>query len=150
MFKYNKRFLKEVNMKKLLLITFSVIILFLFFGCGQEVNVTVYNATGIMSATGEWIAININSESNDNWFLPSTYAKNDTECDKNNSLTIKLKENSTISVGANGQRYDLSQSPPVLTDFKVPVSTATIYGGFPDPPSWYAAVNMESVLIYKK
>jgi len=150
MIKYIKTFLKEEDMKKLLLIIFSVIILFLLFGCGQEVNVTVYNATGIPVVAGEWIAINIHSENNDNWFLPTTYAKNDTECDKNNSLTIKLKENSTISVGANGKYYDLSQPTPVLTDLTVPVSTATVYGGFPDPPAWYAAVNMKSVLIYKK
>lgn len=135
-------------MKKIQLLTF-VLIIFLFFGCGQEVNVTVYNATGINSSYG-WIAINIHSEDNDNWFLPTDFAKNDSECNETNSLTIKLKENKTISVAANGQYYDLSQPTPVLTNFEVEKSTATIYGGFPDAPHWYAAVNKESVIIYKK
>ncbi len=136
-------------MKKItVLIIFSSIILF-FYGCGQDLNVTVYNATGINSSIG-WIAININSENNDNWFTPTDYANNDSECDANNSITIKLKENSNISVNANGQYYDLSQPTPVLTKFEVPAATATIYGGFPEPPHWYAAVNLESVIIYKK
>ncbi len=136
-------------MGKKLVFSLCLFIIFLFYGCGQELNVTVYNATGINSSYG-WVAININSENNNNWFLPTEYAKNDSECNEKNSLTIKLKENNTIKVAANGQYYDMSQPTPVLTDFEVPESTATVYGGFPDPPRWYAAVNKESVIIYKK
>ncbi len=136
-------------MKKITILFIVSLMIFFFYGCGQDVNVTVYNSTGINSSTG-WIAINVNSENNDNWFEPTDYANNDSDCGPDNSITIKIKENSTIKVTANGYYYDYSQPTPVLTSFEVQTSTATIYGGFPEPPNWYASVNLESVIIYKK
>jgi hypothetical protein len=139
-----------VNKTKNLLSLIAISSIILFTGCGQDLNLTVYNATGLQYPYA-WMAINVNSENNDNWFEPTQYCDNDTQVNEFNSLTIKLKENSSINIGGNGVTYeDDGSGGTTTTDFTLPKGQATLYGGFPDAPEWFAAVNLESVTIYKK
>ena len=128
------------------LITISLAVIFIFSGCGQDVNLTVYNATGITSASG-WLAISVKSEYNSDWFFPTSYAANETYCSPSNSYTVKLKENTSVTVGGNGIVYDGEGGESEIT---LPIGNVLLYGGLTGAPAWYAAVNLESVVFYKK
>ncbi len=123
----------------------------LFCGCGQELNVTVYNASGISSYSEQYVLIELRSDHVDMWQTVDTYAKNESEIDENNSFTVKLKENDTIYVEAEGEYYvEDSAGNTSLVEFDTGISSATIYGGFMEAPSWYAACYKDGVTIYKK
>ncbi len=139
-------------MKKAVVASIIVIFMLLFSGCGQELKITVYNATGYSTASSGWVAINAHSESFDQWILPTTYAVSDAYCDANNSYTFTAKENDTIEIGGNGAEYTFDSTGNVIgqNPFTLPNGTKTIYGDFLSTPTWYAAVNMESIIFYKK
>ncbi len=123
----------------------------LFCGCGQELDVTVYNASGISSYAEQYVLIELRSGHVDMWKNADTYAKNESEIDENNSFTVKLKENDTIYVEAEGQYYvEDSGGNTSLVEFDTGTFSTTIYGGFLEAPSWYAACYKDSVTIYKK
>lgn len=134
-------------------ITVSVVLLlslFIMSGCGQEMDVTVYNATGI-SSSGGWLAINVHAPGNDQWVLPIDYALSDEECDSTNSFTFKAKENDNIEIGGNGATFVDDGSGNISEqEFTLPEGEKIIYGEFLATPHWYAAVNMESIVFYKK
>ncbi len=136
-------------MKKFLLIAVIISAIFLFSGCGQEMDVTVYNAVPLWGA--QWIAINGHTEHHDQWFWPYDYARKYDECDNSNSVTFKGKENENLNVCANGQIYEIDAGGNTsLADFSVPVASQLLYGGFLETAHWYAEVNLTSVIIYKK
>lgn len=132
--------------KTSIMLIISAISIFLFAGCGQDVNLTVYNATGITSASGT-LAISVKSDSNSDWFFPTSYAANETYCSPSNSYTVKLKENTTVTVGGNGVIFQEGGGESEIT---LPIGTVLLYGGLTGAPAWYAAVNLESVVFYKK
>lgn len=134
-------------MKKIITVVLTALIAsFIFTGCGQDLNLTVYNATGITSATGA-LAISIKSDYNSNWFFPTSYAADETYCTPSNSYTVKLKENTEVTVGGNGVLYEEEGGE---SEFTLPIGTVLLYGGLTSAPAWYASVNMESVVFYTK
>lgn len=135
-------------MKKASVIILAAIISsFLFTGCGQDLNLTVYNSTGVSAATG-WVAINVASENNNNWFFPTTYALDESQCTSSNSTTLKLKENTTVTISGNGINF--GEGDGADTSFTLPTGEVTLYGGLTGVPAWYASVNMNTVVFYKK
>jgi len=112
-------------MKKAAFLCGALIIL-LFTGCGQDLNAVAYNSTCITYTAG-WVAVNAHSE-----------------------ITDKAKENETINIDSNGLTYDDPGDTSSYTTFTLPTGSQTLYGGFLKTPDWYAAVNMESVIIYRK
>lgn len=129
------------------IIVFTVVSMFLFSGYAQDLNLTVYNSTGVTAATG-WVAINVSSDKNNNWFFPTTTAADETQCTSSNSTTLKFKENTTVTVLGNGVHF--GPSGGANTTFTLPTGTVTLYGGLTGAPDWYASVNMDTVVFYKK
>jgi uncharacterized protein YceK len=136
-------------MKKIALIIIVLTVGFILSGCGQTLNFTVYNATGVTNYGGGWVAIDIDSEGQAQWLLATGTALTETDCNSTNSLSVKVKENDTVSIGGNGE-YSTDGTPATLTTFTLPKGQKTVYGGFLDQPAWYAAVNMDSVIFYTK
>lgn len=144
-------------MKKLLLITAILSVVFLFSGCGQEMDVTIYNTSGVTySGIGDQTYIQItadisNLDGTNITFFPSGVALTDSECDATNSYTITGKENETLHLYAKGYRYNVDSSGnTTLVDFYVDPVNKILYGSFLEAPRWYAAVFTNSIVIYKK
>ena len=137
-------------MKKTAIILAMFLSVFIMTGCGQEMDVTIYNATGINSTNG-WIAINAHTQANDEWILPTNYATSDEDCDSTNSFTYKVKENDILEIGGNGVLYIDDGSGNISeSEFTLPTGEKTLYGDLLSTPHWYAAVNMDSIVFYKK
>ena len=136
-------------MKKTALIIFSLLILFIISGCGQQMDVTVYNANPMYGA--EWIAINAHTTGHDQWLDPTGFADQASECDSTNSMTFKGNENEPLAVSANGMMYNTdANGNTTLVAFSVPVTSQTLYSEFLSQPHWYAEVNLQSVIFFKK
>ncbi len=142
--------------KSLFLIGTILIFIFLFSGCGQNIQVTVWNNSGIVPYySGEWIDATISSNTGvtrSQEFLETavnTTGSTDVPLDNNNSFTVTLKENANITVTDNGYYYANGVSTTTAIQFSNTASQ-TIYGGFPDSPHWYAACFLNSVIIYKQ
>lgn len=139
-------------MKKFLFLAAIIPAIFLFSGCGQEMDVTVYNATGITSANGS-IAINGHTDKVDMWGTPSTYALSADDVNSTNSISFKAKESDTLSVSANGYictAVDATGMCTAVQSFYVGPSEQVIYGSFMEDAHWYAAINMGSIVFFKK
>jgi uncharacterized protein YxeA len=139
-------------MKKMFYLITIIVIILLTSGCGNDLKVTVYNATGLVQFQQQYIALNAHTEHHDQWFDAETTAGSADDLDSTNSFSFTAKENDTLTVGANGQKYpDTSgNTAEAVVAFQIPVSTQVLYGGFLDNPNWYAAVNLQSVIIYRK
>lgn len=138
-------------MKKIVFIPAIISVVILLSGCGNDLKVTVYNASGVVSVGLQYIAIDANTGAHDQWFVATDTATSSDNIDSNNSFVFTAKENDTLNVSANGQKYDSTgNTANGVTAFQVPASTQVLYGGFLDNPQWYAAVNLQSVVIYKK
>src|ERR1035437_86921 len=122
--------------------------IFFISGCGQQVDISVYNSTAIFGA--EWVAINTHTEHHDQWFWPNSYATRAEDCDSTNSITFKAPESDTLIVSANGQMYASGVTASGLANFNVPSSSQLIYGGLLEDTHWYGEVNLTSVIFYKK
>ena len=88
-------------MKKSLAAIALILSLFVFNGCGQQMTATVYNANPISGL--EWVAIDANTNGNDQIFYPTSYAGNSDACNSTNSVTFNIQENQTLTVSANGE-----------------------------------------------
>lgn len=139
-------------MKKLFaVLALATIVSFILSGCGQDLNVTVYNATGITYPYTGWVAIEAHTEGNSQWLDAVSSCNDETGVDQYNSMTFRVKENSTLEIGGNGEQWETdSNGDLVKTPITLPTGSATLYGGFPDAPEWFASVNLDSVVIYKK
>ena len=122
--------------------------IFFISGCGQQVDITVYNDNPIFGA--EWVAINTHSEHNDQTFWPNSFATRAEDCDSTNSITFKAPENDTLIVSANGQLYASGVTSSSLTAFSISPVSQLIYGGLFEDTHWYGEVNLTSVIFYKK
>ncbi|MCE5299691.1 MAG: lipoprotein [Spirochaetia bacterium] len=137
-------------MKKIKSIIPAIVLTAMLSGCSQEIKVTVYNATGVTSDNG-WIAMNADTGSHNEWFEATSAAYSEADVDETNSFSFTAKENDTLTVQANGQYYTVASGGGVTTtDFDIPSSTQVLYGEFLGDPQWFASVNMESVVIFKK
>ena len=137
-------------MKNIIIILALTVSGLLLSGCGQDLDVTVYNATGITSASG-WVAIDANTNDSAQWIEPTGTALSDINCDATNSFTYKAKENATLNIGGNGQYATVDSLGAVtMHSFTLPNGTQILYGDLLSTPHWYAAVNMQSVIFYKK
>jgi hypothetical protein len=117
--------------------------------CGNNLSITVYNAIPLYGV--EWAAINGHTEHHDQWFYPLNFAQTSDACDATNSVTFESPEGDTLHVGANGKIYTVDATGnTTLSDFSVSDTTQLLYGGFLDQPHWYAEVNLQSVIIFKK
>ena len=137
--------------KKLKLLLLLIMLIFLY-GCGQEVNVTVYNHSGVTPYVDQYIGITASWENGGSRsFFPTDSASSDSEINENNSISFKVKENSQLSVNAWGQYYETDACGNTsLVSIDLGPEVVTVYGGFPDPPSWYVAVFLNEIFIYKK
>ncbi len=126
--------------------------LFLFTGCGQDLNVTVINRSSISwNGSGDYIWINVNTERFNKSFLPTESAMDDKDINSNNSFSFKAKENDTITINTNGKMYQVDgDGNTTLVDFESKIATATLFGGFPDAPDWYAGCYYNEIIIYRK
>jgi len=144
-------------MKKFLILFLTAFIFsILFAGCGQNVQVTVWNNSGVVPIyAGQWLAGTLASNTGQNrtqTFLESAdniTDASDVALDDYNSFTVTLKENANITVTDNGYYYANGVTGSGATAFSNTASQ-TIYGGFPDAPHWYAACYINSVVIYKQ
>jgi hypothetical protein len=134
-------------MKKSIAAILLVFSIFVFSGCGQQMTATVYSAIPLTGL--EWAAVDANTDGNDQWFWPTSFAKNSDQCNSTNSVTFNIKENQTLTVSANGQVItDVSTNS--LTAFSISPTAQVVYGDFLSTPHWYAEVNLASVIFYKK
>ncbi|HDQ25607.1 MAG TPA: hypothetical protein ENN43_02545 [bacterium] len=137
-------------MKKAGIILLSVFIAVMAAGCGQEMNLTVYNSTGIVSGGEQYVVLHASWDGGQKWYPTSTHALDDSYVNEKNSFTVKVKEHDTVRVSAEGAYY---KDETTLVTFDLDSKgdfTQVVYGGFLEAPSWYAAVNLESVVFYKK
>ena len=134
-------------MKKSIAAITAILAILIFTGCGQQMTATVYSAIPVYGL--EWVAVNANTNGNDQWFAPTSYANNSDGCNSTNSVTFNIQENQTLTVSANGQAY-LDASSNSLTAFSVSPTAQVVYGEFLSTPHWYAEVNLASVIFYKK
>jgi hypothetical protein len=136
-------------MKKFLLIAAIFAFILMFYGCGQNLDITVYNAVPVAGA--QWIMINGHTEHHDQWMGPTSFADKSDECDNTNSMSFQSPENDTLHVAANGERYVIdSTGNTTIQSYTVPDTTQVLYGGLLEQPHWYAEVNLTSVIIFKK
>jgi len=125
--------------------------LFILTGCGQDLNVTILNRSGISNHGYSWISIHAHTERFNKTLIPDGYAASDEDITPGNSYSFKAKENDTLQVNANGQTAEVDSDGNVTyTDFVVETQSATLFGGFPDSPDWFAAVYLNEVIIYRK
>jgi hypothetical protein len=138
-------------MKKIIIIL-SMPFIFLLSGCGQQLDVTVWNASGIESYANQWIAITANwSDGGNRNLYPYTSAVDENNLDATNSVSFKAPENSKLTVMCNGQYYTAdSTGNTTLTVFATDPYSQSLYGGFMDPGHWYAAAYKNAIVIYKK
>jgi len=139
-------------MKKVLFLTVMAAAMFILAGCGQDVNFTVYNHSGIVPSGNQYIGITVEADGTDSLsFFPTQNALSDSEITDGNSRVIKVKESKTVSVNAWGQVFVTGTEGELTTEsFEIGPQTAVVYGGFPSAPDWYAAVFMNEITIYKK
>jgi len=125
--------------------------IFLLSGCGQSLQVTVWNDSGVVpSLNGQWLAgtLTPNTGTTTSQVFLET-ATSDSSLDGNSSFTVTLKENANITVTDNGYYYPNGVTTSGATSF-MNTATQTIYGGFPNPPHWYASCFINAVVIYKQ
>jgi len=136
-------------MKRMVLLL--AVFLMIFAGCGQDVQFTVYNSTGINSASG-LIWLHMSSDSIEKWHSATTYADTIEQLDETNSFTVKIKENETVNVHVEGKVY-VRDSEGIVTgydEFSADSSPVTVFGGFPDAPRWFASANKESIIVFRR
>ncbi|MCX8093921.1 MAG: hypothetical protein N3E50_07150 [Candidatus Goldbacteria bacterium] len=134
------------------------IFLIFFYGCGQEFDVTIYNKSGIAYSGYTdltWIAISAgikNIDGTNTTFLPSGVAMSENDVNATNSITLRARENETLSVYANGYEYtyDGSGNTTGVSAFEIDTVEQVLYGEFLSEPHWYAAVYKDNIVIYKK
>ncbi|MCX7698135.1 MAG: hypothetical protein N2114_01550 [Candidatus Goldbacteria bacterium] len=134
------------------------IFLIFFYGCGQEFDVTIYNKSGIVYSGYNdvtWIAISAgikNIDGTNITFLPSGVAMSENDVNATNSITLRARENETLSVHANGYEYiyDGSGNTTGVSAFEIDTVEQVLYGEFLSEPRWYAAVYKDNIVIYKK
>ena len=138
-------------MRKIALFLASLIVVMILSGCGQDLTVTVYNHSGIVSYYNEWIVMNASTERYNGGITALRSTDFDTDVNDTNSFTFQAKENDTLAINANGQYYVTDSSGnTTLTTFTVSPVTQKLSGGFPDAPKWFAAVYLDNVVIYRK
>lgn len=141
-------------MKKIAALIMLLFAVLFIAGCGQDVEVTIYNASGVYGYANQYILIEARGDHLDQWKYAADVAHDDSELNEDNSFTVKMKENSTLEVEAEGQYYTVDGNGNTsLTKFNTNENgtfSATIYGGFPSAPKWYAACYKDGVTIYKK
>lgn len=136
-------------MKKLILSAVIIFVALLFYGCGQKVDVTVYN-TGWPIGGAQWLVTSAswNGGSMNQPFTGRAYDLSGLAA--NNSFTFEARENDNLVITANGQQYQIDTSGnTTLVDAEFNTGT-TLYGGFLDTAHWYAAVYMDAIVIYKQ
>jgi hypothetical protein len=138
-------------MKKLLLCAGIILSMSLFTGCGQDVNMTVYNHSGVVPYLGEYIGITADYEGGGAIsFLPTTSTLSDDGVTTDNSIVFKVKENKQVGIKAFGAYYVTDSSGNTSLAAISLTTTATVYGGFPTAPAWYAAVFVDGITVYHK
>jgi len=142
----------EGKMKKVLFLILAAVTAFVLSGCGQDVNVTVYNHSGVVPSGDQYIGITVEADGSDSLsFFPTENSLSDGEITEGSSRVLKVKEGKTVSVNAWGQYFVTGADDSLsLETFEVGPQTAVVYGGFPSAPDWYAAVFMNEITIYKK
>jgi hypothetical protein len=138
-------------MKKLLLYSGIISSLLLFSGCGQDVNMTVYNHSNVVPYLSEYIGITANYEGGGSIsFFPTTSASSDNGVTADNSVVFKVKENKQVDIKAFGQYYVTDSSGNTSLAAISLTTSATVYGGFPTAPAWYAAIFVDGITVYHK
>ena len=142
-------------MKKTAIIAIIFILfVFLFAGCGQKMDVTVYNTTGITQLAQQYVQMSawLDQDQGSNYTqIPTGDAKTEAYCDDTNSFTIKAKENQTLSVYSQGYYYQSDSSGNTsLVHFEDTTVTKTLTGGMLSTPHWYAAIYLNNIVIYEK
>ena len=90
-------------MKKYAVILIAVLAMILTAGCGQEMQVTVYNCGVNVSAADEWLHVIINWEDGGSAsFYPSSRALGESQISALNSYTFNVRENKEVTVEGGG------------------------------------------------
>ncbi|MFP4465902.1 MAG: hypothetical protein ACLFP1_02520 [Candidatus Goldiibacteriota bacterium] len=136
-------------MKQIVLLLGSII--FLFTGCGQDVQLTVYNSTNVTSANG-WVWLQMASDSIEQRHAATDNADTVEQLNESNSFTVKIKENEIVNVHIEGGVYTRDSEGTVTgsDEFEADSSPFTVFGGFPDAPRWFASANKESVIVFRR
>jgi len=125
-------------MKKLVLVAAILSVIFLFCGCGQELDFTVYNCGVNVGSPGEWLHVIIEWEDGgSSSFYPTSRALTLDDINLTNSYSFKVKEDSTVRItgGGIGIKAD-AVGVTTLASYSIGDTSQVVYGGFLETPHW--------------
>jgi hypothetical protein len=134
-------------MKKTILFAGMFASIFMFYGCGQELNLTVYNDTGILPTSETYCAARVEWEGGTQ---SHTFSGTGTDISASNSFTVQIKEGSEATVYGYGYYYEEDSGGRTTVASYLQTGVQSVYGGYLEAPNWYACLYMDKVLIYKK
>lgn len=134
-------------MKKAAIIIALIAAMLIFSGCGQDINLTIYNDTGITPGAETYCGARVEWEQGTTAKL---FSGSGNDITSSNSFVVQVKEGYDVTVIGYGVYYVEDASGNTSLASYVESSTATVYGGYLEANNWYACLYMDKVLIYKK
>lgn len=137
-------------MKKIAIIAATAAVLSFFCGCGgQDINMTVYNDTGILPTAETYCGARVEW---DKGTTAQLFSGSGNDVTSSNSFTVQVKEGYSVKVIGYGTYYtviDAAVGNTKLASY-AQTATASVYGGYMEAANWYACLYLDKVLIYKK
>lgn len=134
-------------MKKILAFSIFLFSAVLFSGCGQDINLTVYNDTGIVPGSETYCGARVewNNGTEAHLFSGSGNSISDS-----NSFSVTVKEGYDVTVIGYGWYIVSDSSGNTSAASYEQSASANVYGSYLDSKKWYACLYMDKVLIYNK
>ncbi len=134
-------------MKKTLFAMTAIVFTVFAAGCGQDINLTVYNDTGITPYALAYCGARVET---DDATTNKLFTGTGNVPENGNSFSIQVKEGRTVNIYGYGYYYQADSNGNTTLQTYSRSATAQVYGGYLESPNWYAALFMDKILIYKK